>query len=101
MTGVLVRQIMIAVGVVEADGAFRMVLGRRGLPKEEIVCPEHVLGLDRETGIAVVLSHASPSAGQFLRRCRLTAEHVVLGSPAQRREQTRLVADLTAKFLGA
>ena len=101
VTGIFVGQIVVAVRFVEADRAFRMCVRRRRLAEEEIVGPEHVLGLDGETGIAVVPDHAGPSVGQLLRRRRPAAEHVVLGPAAQRREQARLVADPAAQFLGA
>src|SRR5262245_59647411 len=101
MTGVLVGQIMIAVGAIDTDCTFGMVVRCRRLAEEEIVSPEHMLGLDHKTGIGVVLDTSSPSASQFLGRRRFAAEHIVLGPSAQGREKTRLVSDLLAKFLSA
>src|SRR6266567_2450749 len=94
MTGVLKSQVVITVGLVKTDGALGMMMRSRCFAEKEVVGPEHMLGLDRETGIAVVFHKTCPSAGQLLRRRGSAADHVVLRSTAKRREETRLVIDL-------
>src|SRR4029079_5045937 len=92
---------MIAIRIVEADAAFRMIMRSRYFSEKEVVGPEHMFGLDRETGIAMVLHETGPPARQLLRRGGFAAEHVVLRPAAECGEETRLIADLFAQFLGA
>src|SRR4051812_29108161 len=78
-----------------------MLMRCRWLAEKKIVCPEHMLGFDSEAAVADILRHARPLASQRLRLRRFAAEHIILRTTAERREELRLVVDLLAQTFSA
>ena len=97
VTGKLVGQRMMAIGIIKADGLLRMLFRVFALAHEKIVGPEHVMGFDGDTDVLQVLRHLSALQADRLRGAGLSADHVVLGPAAQCDEALGLVGELCAQ----
>src|SRR5262245_30154433 len=92
---ILVRQGVMDFVIVEFDGRFGMLFGLSTRSHKKVVGPEHVVRLDRDARV-VILVHANASAGDLVGSARLAADHVVLCTPAERRETSGFVAQFLA-----
>src|SRR6516225_6026097 len=77
VTGILIRQRVVPVGVVQGNGLFGVLFGGSTLG------PEHVMRLDGNAWILHQLHHFGATQANRLSRTRMPADHVVLGSSSQ------------------
>src|SRR5262249_5568503 len=98
VAGILVGQRMMTVGIVKSDGIFRMTFRGAALAHKEIVGPKHMMRFDGDTSVLQILRQVGASQADHLRCARLSADHVILGAPAQGYKPLHLIGKFPAQY---
>src|SRR5690242_19079170 len=91
---------MIPSGLVERTCMLGMMDGSLELAHEEVIGPSHVVRLDQDPRIRIASRECRAPYRDGVGGLRFAADHVILRSTAQYREQLRIIAQTSAQGLG-